>query len=401
VRVLMLHNRYLLHGGEDISYATDVALLRRAGHEVQTMEEHNERIRHLGSLRAAARTVWSQEAFTRVRRELRQQPYDIMHVQNFFPLISPSVYYAARAEGVAVVQSLRNYRLLCPGRDLFRDGRPCELCLGKRIPWPGVAHACYRGSRAATGAVAAMLSIHRVARTWARCVDRYIALTRFGREKFIEGGLPAGRIMVRSNTVYPDPGAGPGGGGFAVFVGRLEEQKGIRTLLHAWRRLGRKLPLTIIGDGPLASLAEEAMKSQTGITWLGSLPSRETLEVVGNADLLVFCSQSYEGQPRVIAEAYARGTPVIAPRLGAMIEMVEEGLTGRLYRPQDPESIAEQVNALVADQAALLKMREAARRSFEQKFNPEATADLLVQIYRAAAWAHQKPPDSLSGGASQ
>ena len=401
MRVLMLHNRYLLPGGEDISYAIDVALLRRAGHEVQTIEEHNERIRHLGSRRAAARTVWSQEAYTRVRRELRQHRYDIVHVQNFFPLISPSVYYAARSEGVAVVQTLRNYRLLCPGRDLFRDGRPCELCVGKMIPWPGVAHACYRDSRAATGAVAAMLSIHRLARTWARCVDRYIALTRFGREKFMEGGLPSEKIVVRSNTVYPDPGAGPGGGGFAVFVGRLEEQKGIRTLLDAWRQLGRKAPLTIIGDGPLASLVEAATKSQTGITWLGSQPSRETLEVVGRADLLVFCSQSYEGQPRVIAEAFARGTPVIAPRLGAMTEMVEEGLTGRLYRPLDPASMAEQANALVADQAAILKMRQAARRSFEQKFSPEASADLLVDIYRAAVRAHQKPPDFRSRGASQ
>lgn len=389
MRVLMLHNRYLFPGGEDLSYTTDVGLLQRAGHEVQTIEEHNDRIHRLGSLRSAARTVWSQEAYTRVRRELRQQRYDILHVQNFFPLLSPSVYYAARAEGVAIVQTLRNYRLLCPSSDLFRDRRPCELCVGKRIPWPGVLHACYRDSRAATVAVAAMLSVHRAMGTWTRCVDRYIALTPFGRDKFIQGGLPAAKIVVRPNSVCPDPGPGPGRGGFAVFVARLDEQKGVRTLLRAWRRVGSTLPLKIIGDGPLAPLVDEVVKTDANVTWLGTLSWSDTIRVIGEADLLVFCAESYEGQPRVIVEALARGTPVIAPRLGAMAGMIDEGVAGRLFSAADPESLADAIQAVIAEQTTLALMRRAARQVFEERYAPATAATSLVKIYEAAIGARR------------
>lgn len=398
MRVLMLHNRYRFPGGEEVSYATDVGLLRTSGHEVHTLEEHNDRIHRLGLLRSAIRTVWSQEAFGQVRRELRQRRYDVLHVQNFFPLISPSVYYAARSEGVAVVQTLRNYRLLCPGSDLLRNRRPCELCVGKMIPWPGVRHACYRDSRSATAAVAAMLSVHRAMGTWARCVDRYIALTPFGRDKFIQGGLPAAKIAVRANSVHPDPGPGPGGGKFAVFVGRLDEQKGVRTLLRAWRQIGGALPLKIVGDGPLDALVDEVVKSDPNIAWLGNLPLGDTLRVIGEAELLVFCSESYEAQPRVVIEAFARGTPVIAPRLGAMAGMVDDGVSGRLFTAADDDSLVDAVKVMLAEPSSLTRMRAAARHAFEKQYLPAATS--LVDIYQEAIGARVHAAASEGDGAA-
>src|SRR5205814_1104988 len=169
---------------------------------------------------------------------IRAQRPRVAHFHNTFPLISPAAYYAARAEGVGVVQTLHNFRLLCPNALFFRDGKVCEDCLGRPVAWPGVVHGCYRGSRAASAATAVMTAAHRALGTWRTAVDVYVALTEFSRQKFIAGGLPAEKIAVKANFVYPDPGPGAGAGGYAVFVGRLSAEKGVETLLAAWRPLG-------------------------------------------------------------------------------------------------------------------------------------------------------------------
>src|SRR5690606_36035315 len=233
--VLMVHNRYLQRGGEDVAFETDCRLLREAGDTVDVYEEDNRRVEALGKARSAARAVWSVETYRRIRDRLRRTRYDCVHVHNFFPLVSPAVYHAARAEGVAVIQTLHNFRLVCPKATLFRDGRVCEDCVGRRVPWPAILHSCYRGSRGATLAVSAMIVAHRMLRTWRSAVHAYIALTEFGRAKFVEAGLPADRIVVRPNCVHPDPGVGGHEGGFVLYVGRLSEEKGIRVLLDAWK----------------------------------------------------------------------------------------------------------------------------------------------------------------------
>ena len=215
-------------------------LLGENGCEVDYYEEDNERIKNTALLRVAAETTWSQASYRKIRRQLQAWPYDVVHVQNFFPLISPSVHYAARAEGIPTIQSLRNFRLLCPQATFFREGKVCEDCLGKSVPWPGVMHACYRQSRPATGALAAMLGVHRALGTWSRLVDVYIASSEFARDKFIEGGLPAERIVVKPNFVHPDPGLGRGDGGYALFIGRLSPEKGIGTLLATWHTYPEK-----------------------------------------------------------------------------------------------------------------------------------------------------------------
>jgi glycosyltransferase involved in cell wall biosynthesis len=286
--VLVAHNRYQQRGGEDESTSLEIALLRSRGHKVTEFIEDNARISDLSLSRVAVRTVWSRESYRRLRCLIREQRPDVVHVQNFFPLISPAVYYAARAEGVPVVQTLRNYRLLCANGLFFRDGHVCEDCLGKTLPWPGVVHACYRESRAGTVPVAAMISIHRALRTWTRMVDVYITLTEFARQKFPEGGLPAKRIVTKPNFVHPDPGPGEGQGGYAMFVGRLSSEKGVGTLLEAWERLGGRIPLKVVGDGPLASRMIEASRKPLGIEWLGRRPLEEVYARMGRRE----CSSS-------------------------------------------------------------------------------------------------------------
>lgn len=252
MEILIIHNYYQQSGGEDQVFTAEANLLEAQGHQVLRYTVHNDAVANINPMTLAGVTVWNRAIYRDLRQLLRQEKPQVVHFHNSFPLISPAAYYAARSEGVPVVQTLHNYRLLCPNAVFFRDGQVCEDCLGKFVPWPGVVHACYKESRATTGMVAAMLTVHRVLQTWTETVDLYIALTQFARQKFIQGGLPAEKIVVKPNFVHPDPGPGEGRGGYALFVGRLSPEKGIGILLTAWEKLRGKVDLKIVGDGPLA-----------------------------------------------------------------------------------------------------------------------------------------------------
>ena len=247
----MLHNHYQQPGGEDQVFEVEGALLEAHGHRVLRYTQHNDSVADMTRAELAKATVWNTVAYRELRTLIREEQPQVAHFHNTFPLISPAAYHAARAERVPVVQTLHNYRLICPSALFFREGRVCEDCSGKAVPWPGVAHACYRGSRSSSAAVAAMLTAHRVLGTWSRAVDAYIGLTEFARQRFVRGGLPAEKIVVKPNFVHPDPGAGGGDGEYVLFVGRLSEEKGVDTLLKAWKRPRVRVPLKIVGDGPL------------------------------------------------------------------------------------------------------------------------------------------------------
>jgi glycosyltransferase involved in cell wall biosynthesis len=308
----------------------------------------------------------------------RERP-QIVHVHNTLPLLSPAVYYAAEASRVPVVQTLHNYRLLCPKALLLRDGRICEDCIGRRVAWPGIVHACYRDSRGATSAVAMMLAVHRVLGTWTRQVSQYIALTEFMRQKFITGGFSAKQIVVKPNFVAPDPGVGDHRGGFALFVGRLSPEKGVRTLLRAWERMAGRMPLKIAGEGPLQTLAHD---SPPAVEWLGRLRHEEVVELMKRAAVLVFPSECYEGFPTTIAEAFATGLPVVASNLGAMAEIVQHGQTGLLFSPGDAIDLGAKVEWALAHPDELAAIGRRAREEFEVKYTASRNYQVLRDIYR-------------------
>lgn len=384
MKVLLCHNHYQQPGGEDESFAAEAWLLEARGHQVLRFTVHNREIDEMGRLDVARRTIWNDRTHGELTTIIARERPDIMHCTNTFPLISPAAYYAARAGGVPVVQSLRNYRMLCLNAFFLRDGRVCEDCLGKSTAWPGVAHACYRGSRAGSAVVATMLATHRLAGTWRSAVDQYFAVSQFTRDKFVEAGWPADRLMVKPNFVHPDPGAGPGSGSYAVFVGRLSPEKGIETLLDAWRGLEGTVPLKIVGDGPLADRVQAAAAGDHSIQWLGRRPTAEVLSIVGDASLLVMPSIWYETFGRTIIEAFAKGTPVVASRLGAMSELVADGRTGRLFEPGNASDLVEKVRSLVDDPQRLAGMRLAARVEYLAGYTADRNYDLLTDIYRRA-----------------
>ena len=365
-------------------FAAEGALLEAHGHEVLRYTLHNESVTDMSRFEVAKSTVWNGAAYRDLRSLIRRERPHIAHFHNTFPLMSPAAYYAAKAEGVTVVQTLHNYRLLCSNALFFREGRVCEDCLGKAVPWPGVAHACYRGSRASSGAVASMLTVHRLLNTWNKEVDKYIALTEFARDKFIQGGMPAEKIMVKPNFLHSDPGVGEGNGGYMLFVGRLSPEKGIEVLLEAWSRLERKSNLKIVGDGPLAPEVARAGDRLENVEWLGRQPRERVLDLMKNAQALLFPSTWYEGFPTVIVEAYAVGLPVIASDLGSMSSLIDHGRTGLHFSPGDPKDLARQVAWASTHQAERTRMREEARAEYEDKYTSDINYRYLMGIYEAA-----------------
>ena len=384
MRILTVHNHYQQAGGEDAVFAAEAALLERHGHDVHRYVVRNDGLEHASRLRLARDAIWSRESYHALRTCVRRTRPDVVHFHNTLPRISPAGYYAATREGVPVVQTLHNYRLVCPGALLYRDGGPCHDCVGRTLALPGIRHGCYRGSRAATAAVVGMTAAHRMLGTWNRQVALYVALTEFARSRLIEGGFPAERIVVKPHFVDPDPGPGPGTGGYALFVGRLSPEKGIGTLLNAWRTMHSELPLRIVGDGPLADEVAEAARTMSGVSWLGSRTAEEVAVLVSEAAFLVCPSGCYETFGRVVIEAFAAGTPVVASDLGALAELVQDRRTGRLFRPGDAEALVRVVRELSSERGNLPALRAAARRVFEERYGAAENYAMLMRVYRAA-----------------
>jgi glycosyltransferase involved in cell wall biosynthesis len=390
LRLLLVHNFYLLPGGEDQVYRSEIDLLREHGIDVHEYSVKNTQIAAMGKLALGINTVWSRHSFRQMEKMLKSFQPDLVHFHNIFPLLSPSVYYACQSANIPVVQTLHNFRLLCPSALLLRNSKPCQDCLGKFSYWPGIRHSCYRNSYAATAGVATMLAFHRLLSTWNRRIDRYIALTKFARQKFIEAGLPAEKLIVKPNFIHPDPGAKQGNGLFALYVGRLSPEKGAETLIRAWGLI-KNVPLQLVGDGPQRYKIQKLAQDQglSNIIINGQMQRDQVISLIKAARFLVFPSLWYEGFPLVIAEAFACGVPVIASRLGAMGEMIEDGRTGLLFKPGDVEDLADKVKWAWDNPHKVYEMGLAARKVYEKEYSAERNYQILMDVYSQAISNHR------------
>ncbi|MBQ6103959.1 MAG: glycosyltransferase, partial [Kiritimatiellae bacterium] len=414
--ILVVHDRYRVRGGEDAVFETECRLLEEAGNKVvRYVKDNRDILDRGGRLGLALCTVWNPRTYREVREIIRCEKPDAMHCHNTFPLISPSVCWAAAREGVPVVQTLHNYRLACLNGYLFRDGKVCEKCLG-RTPWCGLRRRCYRGSFGGSLALFAMLVVHRVLGTWRRKVAHYIALTDFARRKFELAGLPAGKLVVKPNAFAPEPVVSSlkshvssricdlrpatcdaAEGGRVVYIGRLSPEKGVDILVRAWALLrgfsggasrpapslrglppqagggvvdgtgdtggidgtggiGEQYFLTIIGEGSeessLRSLAA-SLGIASSVSFLGALPRDEALAGLSSASLLVFPSLWYEQFAITPLEAMALGVPVLVSDVARGATIVEDGVSGRFFPAGDPAALAAALRDLLADPAAL------------------------------------------------
>jgi glycosyltransferase involved in cell wall biosynthesis len=234
--------------------------------------------------------------------------------------------------------------------------------------------------------------MHRTLQTWKKDVDVYIALSEFAREKFVEGGLPPERIVVKQNFVYRDPKPKDGEGQYALYVGRLSEEKGIRVLLSAWSKLALPVPLRIAGDGPLREemVSEIARMELKQVDLLGRAPPQDIFRWMRGARFLVFPSVCFENFPLAIAEAFACGLPVIASRLGAMAGIVEDNRTGLHFTPGDPQDLAAKIGWAWSHPEEMRAMGQAARAEYEAKYTAERNYQQLMSIYSRAIAERQE-----------
>lgn len=386
MRILLAHNRYREPGGEDGVFENERALLEAAGQEVVVYERHNDEINPNSLLQLvdySRRTVWATDSVREIRKLLRCVRPDVAHFHNTFPLISPAAYYACAAEHVPVVQTLSNYRLFCPGGVFLRHNQPCELCLNTLTAWPGVRHRCYRGSLAGTAVVAAMLGVHRALGTWKRRVDAFVALSEFSRRKFIAGGLPPNKITVKPNFVYPDPGPRNQESDYALYVGRLSKEKGVFTLLAAWKELSTT-PLVIAGDGPLIGAVRDIVERDFAdrVTLVGWRSRSEILELVRGAKFLVVPSICYENFPLSIAEAFSCGVPVVGSNLGGIGELVQHNSSGMVFNPGDSSELAATASMLAEDASFRRRLGAGARAQFLSYYTAEKNLETLLGIYK-------------------
>ncbi len=346
------------------------------------LELNNDAIPANGNLKTGFSAVWSRDAYREVQMHLSRKHFDILHVQNFFPLWSPSVYYAAASFGTAVVQAVRNYRLLCPAATLYRDDHDCSLCVGRRVPWPAVLHGCYHASRFASGAVAAMIATHWALGTWKTAVHQYIALTAYVRDQLIAGQFPASRISIKPNFIY-DPQLTRMDSDlqdYFIYVGRLTREKGLTVLLDAWTRRNADTRLFLVGGGALP----DGLLVPEGVQVLGEKPIDETYRLIAGAKALILPALWAEPFGRVVIEAFALGTPVICSSVGALRELVEHNVTGLLFEPGSADALIAAIDRISLDADLRKGLSERARHAYLTSYTDNVNYERLITIYERA-----------------
>lgn len=380
MRILSVHNYYKFRGGEDVSRDLEAAMLRKRGHTVLDHVIDNAEITRRIPLSVGFRAVWSPRDHAAVRNLIRRHGIQIVKVDNFFPLISPSIHNAAWQEGIPLVQLVRDYRLICPEGRFIHNETICQRCSTRSFPFPSLIHGCYRSSRIQTAAIVGMLATHKLLRTWSKAVTAYVAVSDFVKRILLENRFPADRVFVKPDFV-PDIEAGQSNGDYALFVGRLSPEKGLSTVLDAWRCMTPRMPLKIVGDGPLRSQVQQAADAIPEVQYLGLRPIQDVLAIMGGARVLLFPSICYESFGRTIVEAFAKNLPVIASRLGNVDSMVEEYRTGLKYAPGNPKDLLEKISWMRNHPREWQEMRETCRSTYLANYTEERNYAILMEVF--------------------
>jgi len=379
MRVLVIHNSYKIFGGEDVSTQAEVALLKEHDMQVDTYYVSNNDISGSNNIKLALNAIWSGFQYREILKKIKKGNYDIVHVQNFFPLLSPSIFYAAKKAKTKVIMSVRNYRLICPNAMLFVNGSICRECVGRRIPSAGFFKKCYRKSAAASSAVVAMLTVHNFLNTWKHKIDAFICVSNFVREQLIAGGLESSKLLVKHNFVATDIAPNFESGQYYIYSGRLSEEKGIDILLDAFKMSSRKL--LIAGDGPMKEIVESVAGENANITYAGKCDLHQNYKLISNAKALIFPSKWHEPFGRTIVEAFAHGTPAIASALGGITEIITDQQNGFLFNPYKKGDLIRAINEFekLNDPSG---MRRNCYDTYKKYFLPSSNFNELICIYQ-------------------
>ncbi|MSM40122.1 MAG: glycosyltransferase [Geobacter sp.] len=396
MRILFVHNYYgsSAPSGENRVFEAEQALLKRHGHEVFEFVRNSDEIRLkgvFGIIQGACSTPWNYMAAHSIRQCVWRIQPDVVHVHNTFPLISPAIFHAI-GSSAAKVLTLHNYRLFCPAAIPTRNGRACTDCIDGHSTLPALIHGCYRHSHIATLPLAASVALHRAIGTWTHKVDAFIALTDFQKDLMVKAGLPAKRVHVKPNFYPGNPTPIPWKvrGEYAVFAGRLSQEKGVETLVRAWALWGADAPeLRIVGDGPLRGNLEQ-LAGRLSISFLGQLSSEAAQAQIAGAKLLILPSECFEGFPMVVREAFAFGTPAAVSNIGPLPVIVSNKENGVVFDPADPQSLVHVVRTTWNSPGLLETLSQGARLSFEGNYTEQANYLTLKRIYVQAIEENNK-----------
>jgi glycosyltransferase involved in cell wall biosynthesis len=389
LRVLQAHNKYRPGwGGEDTVADLEADLLVRNGHTVERLSVWTRELEGASLFRivsAGFGTVWSVRGYRLMRDALARFSPDIVHVHNVFPLLSPSIYWAAARGGIPVVQTVHNYRLACANAILLRNERPCTDCVG-HFPWTALVYRCHGSSFFRTAAVTSMNVFHRWIGTFRNKIHAYIAMTDFSKELLERAGLPGDRVFVKPNFVS-DPGrlAKLRSRQF-VYAGEISRAKGVHLLLAAWTQLASDgFKLVMVGEGPDRAALEHLYASARNVVWTGVQPRQKVIDQIATSRWLVLPSLAYENCSMAVLEAFSAGTPVVAPNHGSFAAIVSDRKEGMLFSPGDVASLASTLRAAVcACEAEWMVWSGHARSKFLRELTAEANYSQLMRVYQKA-----------------
>ena len=380
--VLMAHNYYKVPGGEDTVFHNEVKMLEKNGHKVTKYIRHNDEIKGgvLSKLRLGIDTIFSFKTYKEVKKLIDENDIDIVHVHNTLPLISPSIYYAARAKKVAVVQTIHNFRLLCPGATFTRNGEICEDCLSKGLE-QSLKHRCYRSSLAETFIMYIMLKFHRTIGTYNKI--NFIALTEFNKKKILNLVKDDSKVYIKSNFVEKRKKEKRVLRDYFVYIGRLDKIKGINLLVESWKEIEKSKKLYIIGTGPEIDNIKSFIRTNRidNIELLGHLNKEDAFNIIKNSIAVIVPSIWYEPFGMVIIESFSMGIPVIANEIGSIPYIVKDGVNGILTRPGDKKSIQNAINKLINDEIFNIALGNNAYSDFYDYYTDEINYKELENIY--------------------
>lgn len=381
--VLMAHNYYQVPGGEDTVFHNEVKMLEKNGHKVTKYTRHNDEIKVglINKLKLGMDTIFSFKTYKEVKKLIDENDIDVVHVHNTLPLISPSIYYAAMAKKVPVVQTIHNFRLLCPGATFTKNGKICEDCINKGLR-QSLKNKCYRNSFFQTFIIYTMLSIHRFIGTYNKV--NYITLTKFNKNKMCNLVKNEKKIYIKPNFVQLREFSQRNLDNYFVYIGRLDEIKGINFLVESWKYIDKSCILYIIGGGPEEKRIKTYIRENKldNIKMLGFMERESAFEIMAKSRAVIVPSKWYEGFPMTIAESFSLGIPVIGSKLGNIEAIIEDGYSGLLFESSNSNSLKGVVEKLFHNRKSNEELGNNAYKSFNQLYSDEENYNILIEIYR-------------------
>jgi len=383
MKILIVHNHYVYSGGEDEVVEAEKNMLEKFGHKVILYEQSNSQINErtvLDKLLFAFKEIyWSKKTYSDILGIIKKEQPDVAHFHNTFFSISPSAYDACYHAGIPIIQTLHNYRFLCPTGLFYRNGQICEDCLrnGKKA---AVINRCWRNSYFFSLVLTKIVRGFEKRKILSEKISHFIALTPFSRQKFIDNGFDEEKITIKPNFFDFESKLSQGDGKYGIFVGALRDYKGLATLMKAWKSLENNFSLKIIGDGPLYHELKKGCHNME-IELLGAKSSNETLQFIKESLFVVVPSDCYENFPRVILEAFACGVPVITTNHGALKDIVDHEKTGLLFKRASSDDLAEKINLLIESPTLARELGRSARKKYEADYTIEKNYQTLMDIY--------------------